>query len=274
MPATAWTAAPSPRLKPFVQCYRGVSTGDQQSFAQTVLPSGMPYLYFLFQGSLCFVDKIGTEKDLPAFGFSGSGVDFGLFQGEAIDLVAVQLHPGMTEAVLHIPPSEFQNPYTDLRDLWSVDEIDRLRQLEGYTPSVRIAFIEGWLWRRLDHHRLPDAALRQAVHLLQRTSGQIALPSLETHVNLSYRQLQRKFHHSIGLSPKYFARALRFSQTIGRLLAHPGPVVIPDGYYDQSHFIRESLTFTGHPPTRLLQLIRTLEPHDDAIIQYNVASLP
>ncbi len=70
--------------------------------------------------------------------------------------------------------------------------------------------------------------------------------------SLGERQLQRLFKRYIGLSPKYYARIIRFNH-IFQLIKEGGhnwaEIIFLSGYYDQSHFIRNFKAFTGEDPS-------------------------
>ena len=60
---------------------------------------------------------------------------------------------------------------------------------------------------------------------------------------LSARHFRRKFSAQIGLSPKLFARTIRFDAALSAHRREPakrGPQIVHEaGYFDQAHFVRE-----------------------------------
>ena len=73
---------------------------------------------------------------------------------------------------------------------------------------------------------------------------------------LSASQFQRRFAAQVGMTPKLFARTIRFDRA---LVAHrnapsrPWTEIIHElGYFDQAHFIRECHAFAGLPPSSLI----------------------
>ncbi len=84
--------------------------------------------------------------------------------------------------------------------------------------------------------------------------GLLRVDDLARHAGISRRQLERQFHHEIGLGPKRFLRVLRFQQVLGALSsATPSPrwteIALARGFYDQAHFINDFRSFTGQTPT-------------------------
>ena len=89
--------------------------------------------------------------------------------------------------------------------------------------------------------------------------GNISIEELCQKVELSQKQLGRLFVSKVGLTPKKFARVIRFYHT-HRHLSQEGlsdlcGKVIELGYYDQAHFNREYKMLTGLNPSSLLMSI-------------------
>jgi transcriptional regulator GlxA family with amidase domain len=71
------------------------------------------------------------------------------------------------------------------------------------------------------------------------------------------RQLARRLGRALGVTPKRFARLVRFQKTIRRLsldgVRDPLPVALEHGFYDQAHFAHEVRELTGRSPSALLR---------------------
>ena len=80
----------------------------------------------------------------------------------------------------------------------------------------------------------------------------VTVAVMATAAGVSERQLERLFKKYIGLSPKYYARIIRFNY-IFKLIhlknTSWAEVVYQSGFYDQSHFIRNFKAFTGEDPS-------------------------
>jgi AraC-like DNA-binding protein len=78
---------------------------------------------------------------------------------------------------------------------------------------------------------------------------------------LSERQLERLLDEHAGLSPKTFARIVRFRRAVvaargGMPLASAAAA---SGYADQSHFTRDVRDLTGHAPRALLPNVGSVQ---------------
>jgi AraC-like DNA-binding protein len=98
--------------------------------------------------------------------------------------------------------------------------------------------------------------LRTALELLYNTQGQIRMSALAADCGLSLRQFERRFQQRIGVSPKVFARLLRFEALLTSLIQEPASsladIASHLGYQDQAHVIHEFKTWAGCTPTAFL----------------------
>jgi AraC-like DNA-binding protein len=98
--------------------------------------------------------------------------------------------------------------------------------------------------------------LRTALELLYSTQGQIRMSALATNCGLSLRQFERRFKQRISVSPKVFARLLRFEALLTSLIQEPASsladVASHLGYQDQAHVIHEFKMWAGCTPTAFL----------------------
>ena len=104
--------------------------------------------------------------------------------------------------------------------------------------------------------RPPIDAIDRASRLLVMTRGRARIDALAKQAGLSPRQFQRQFGQQVGLSPKLYARTVRFEAA---LTAHRRnsarswtDVVHEAGYFDQAHFVRECRALTGAPPSHFI----------------------
>lgn len=121
-------------------------------------------------------------------------------------------------------------------------------------PS-RVAAAEQCIGRMLDG-RPPIDAIDHASRLLAATRGRIRIDTLAERAGLGPRQFQRQFTRQVGLSPKLYARTVRFETALAARRRAPATswtdIVHEAGYFDQAHFVRECRALTGSPPSRFI----------------------
>lgn len=92
------------------------------------------------------------------------------------------------------------------------------------------------------------------IKTLYKNFNSISLHELAYHSNLSYRQFERLFKQKFGVSPKKFQRITRLQKTVKQVLLssnkHYLSTALDNGYYDQSHFIKEFQSFTNLKPSQ------------------------
>ncbi len=108
-------------------------------------------------------------------------------------------------------------------------------------------------------------------------NGEISVARLCDIAGAGYKRLERSFLREVGVTPKLYARMIRFQRSASGLAsaARKGQS-LPDGYYDQSHFIREFKRFAGESPERFFrrrqQISSFLLERERASKLYNTAA--
>jgi len=98
-----------------------------------------------------------------------------------------------------------------------------------------------------------DKRIIRAVQMIKSNGGNISIDELCKKTKLGNKQLERLFTIHVGLTPKKFARIIRFFHTHKHLtkegITNLCAKVLKHGYYDQAHFNREYKLLTGLNPT-------------------------
>lgn len=101
---------------------------------------------------------------------------------------------------------------------------------------------------------LQDCVVRRCVNLMEQTlNTPISLDELAARLNISSRQLSRRFQHSLGETPSRYYRSLRVRYGAWRLVhsTDVASVIAADaGFVDASHFQREFQKIYGMTPAQ------------------------
>jgi AraC-like DNA-binding protein len=168
-------------------------------------------------------------------------------------LAGVKLDPRALRALIRTDLSEFRDETLRLSDLGSAP----LLQLEEAAASLRtaediIALLDRFFLETLrDPVPARDAvdALRRRIH---EDRGSTSIMRWARDSQIDARRLERGFCAATGMTPKQYARVIRFKRTYREIIARGNVAPIAaqlDGFYDQSHFNREFRHFTGVAPT-------------------------
>ncbi len=91
--------------------------------------------------------------------------------------------------------------------------------------------------------------------------GNVRIHELADELHYSERHMSRIFLDAMGITPKTFARIVRFQNVIDSILHQPVlslcDYLAELGYADQSHFQREFKEYTGITPRRFLSYAQT-----------------
>ncbi len=145
-----------------------------------------------------------------------------------------------------------------LDDLWSASETTEIddvlhRGLEHGAELASIAKrLDRALMRRLTTRaEAVDLRVREAARLLDEGAS---VRDAAIAVNLSERQLGRRFEARVGITPKTFARVMRLQKASAAIHAgqHAAGAALAAGYVDQAHFTRDAKELAGITPGGLV----------------------
>jgi AraC-like DNA-binding protein len=216
-----------------------------------VLPSTSAVLGFQFRGR---VRQVGGERLSPAgvTGLLGGPRRFA-YEGAA-GSVLVRFTP-QGAACLGLPVGELADRSVALADFgppgWRIADLGE-RLHEARDDAARATLVQDWLLA-LPYAR--DPLVTRALARLGAAEGDAAIAAIARELGLSERQLERRFLVRVGVTPRRYARLVRFERAAARLASAAEDTLASigqeAGYFDQSHFIREVRAFAGTTPAAL-----------------------
>ena len=136
-------------------------------------------------------------------------------------------------------------PDSDAREL-----LDRCGAVEG--PEARLGAAAAWVAHRVRGGQDADPAVDWMVRALEGRHGGVPVGELAEEIGWSRTRLTQTFRRHVGVTPKHFARILRFRRALG-LVQDPGSplsgVALDAGYFDQPHFNAEFREMSGFTPS-------------------------
>lgn len=128
--------------------------------------------------------------------------------------------------------------------------IDRLYEAPSW--DARFDCLDAALVARIHTARDVPAAVQCAWHRIVGTAGRVRIDRIVEEVGWSQRHFITQFRHELGVSPKVFARMLRFGQVVRAMREAPradvAALALDAGYYDQAHLHRDTREFAGTTP--------------------------
>jgi AraC-like DNA-binding protein len=169
-----------------------------------------------------------------------------------------RLSPAACRLVMNCAPTSLQNQILPFAELLPQIAGELFRQLNASADFAgAIAAFDASLRSLGLNPAGVDAKVTAAVRLIEESQGRAKISAIAEAVNLSVRQLERRFRAVSGLTPKQFARVRRVRAT-AIALVEGGEIswasrAAEMGYADQSHLTREFVTVTGRSPVSLAE---------------------
>lgn len=251
VPDGAWLApgyaewAPPPALRGMAACLWASIAPEDTSRDALVLPDGCSDLIWE-QGAGCYVAGPDTG---PVCTSSPPGTV----------MVGVRFRPSAGGPALGLPLSEIRDQRVDLADLLPTARLPAaMRQsaaalspdLDPATAVKKVLDVAG----TLACAGTPDQAVTHAASLLRDPAARFE--QVAGAVDLSDRQLRRRFHAAVGYGPKTLQRVYRFQRFVQRIDEQRASIDLATiaaetGYADQAHLTRECVALSGLTPAVL-----------------------
>lgn len=173
-----------------------------------------------------------------------------------VDLVGVRFRPGGARPFLGPPLAELTGRSCDAADVCRPLAAATTALGEADATGARVRVLERRLLSLLRSDPPVDDRVLAGVARIESMGGRISVDRLARELNLSSRQLERRFAIAVGLSPKLLCRIIRFQRIFGALRSGLSDgwsaLALRCGYYDQAHLIRDFRQFAGQSPTEFV----------------------
>lgn len=248
------TRPPRPALRPFVKTlWVSVPEVVRPVVREHVLPTGGMHLALRLSGPplRVFGDAGDAKGHTTSHAVVGGprGAFYVREAGGAVHALGVLLRPGVSQALFGASAAELAGRHTPLHDLWGHAAGLALDQLQSIaSPDEQLDCLEDMLARRLPRVQGMHPAVAQALHSLQQGE---AVRAAVQRSGYSHRRLIALFQGSTGLTPKVYARLLRFQSVLQRQHQEALPwaeLAAWAGYSDQAHMTRDFREIAGLTP--------------------------
>ncbi len=245
---------PSPHLVEYIKEFWIIDSGTEIAKSkQKIIPDGYPELIFHYKDPYSINISGNWQMQTHSLVAGQIRNHFFLENTGQSGMIGVKMMPTSMTKLFGISMNQLTDSVVDIHSLASVQS--KLATLPKPSLQNKEAFIQSFEQRLQDivkadeHTRLElDLALAE----IFKSHGILSISKLCKKMDISERQLERQFSKYVGLSPKFYARIIRFSY-IFELMQNSdntwSDLVYQSGFYDQSHFIKNFKEFTGEDPT-------------------------
>ena len=266
-----WRLEPDPRLRPGVLCYCISLPAPKSSAkppiceAELLLPDG--YSEWVFSLSAEF-ERWTMEASAPRVSMRSSYIIGGRSHSVLtralgdLTIVTVKLAPHVCRRLIATPLSDFRDSTVTLADLNQRSLLDLENALANARSISKIAgLLNRFFLERLSAFEPGDAQVTELQHRIHAEHGAIPIVRWVRAQNIDRRHFERRFCAWTGMTPKRYARILRFKRAYYRMMQGEGARGASglhlENYYDQSHFHRDFKYFMGVAPS--VKLNRTMQ---------------
>ena len=194
-------------------------------------------------------------------------------------LYGVRFKPSGVYPFLGFPLSELYNQVVALDAVWG-RFASEVRERLATAPSIEVGFalFERLLRTRLCEESGEQPLVEHGIAEIDRHHGSLSIKALCEHIGISQNHLGTQFKRVVGTSAKEVARLYRFEHVL-RSIDPTQPIDLSRiaqqcGYYDQSHFNKDFMAFTGYSPTNYLPLRRRVYTEDALVDRLSLRNLP
>lgn len=250
-------SAPDARLLPWVSRYWEFRVHESAPPEHRVPPDGCTSL-LVASGPQRFPMLIASGPWLEPLAVPVSAGD---------RFVGARLQPGAAGSFLGRDPPALTNTAGPLPQLFGRPSSCLATALAGTaTLAEAAARMDEAFLDTLPALAAPDPLIGAVVSALVASRGRGRIESIAQQLGVSPRTLLRRFRAAAGVSPKQYARVLRFRLAAITLLeeARLSQVAATGGYADQPHLTRESARLLGITPGQLAEIVR-LTVHRDIV---------
>jgi AraC-like DNA-binding protein len=171
-------------------------------------------------------------------------------------VLGIRLTPAGAYAVLSRPMHALASLTVDMEDVVGRNAHELVSACHEAADGERsVAAAAAWIESRLERSCRLDPAIAWMLDEIRRCRGAVSIKRLQEKSGWSKTRLVSTFSTQVGVSPKQYARVIRFSRALQQIHAasHTLSEVAADaGYYDQPHMNSEFKELSGFTPTEFL----------------------
>ncbi len=237
-----------------------VADGTTTFAKERILPLPGAILMFNFASPQGTVDRAGNITPFRS-SWAGGLRDEVLttYTSGRSSLLGARFTPLGAYAFFRMPMTELANRVLELEDLFGTEAdqtLETLRQIP--TWPARIDRFEQLIEQRLADSDKPSREIGWMLRTLTNSNGRIQMRALERELGWSSKRTIARFKEHVGLTPKTYARLLRFRAAVSAVETAIAPdwceLAFRCGFYDQAHLINEFRAFSDCSPREFLRL--------------------
>ena len=247
---------PVPHLRHLIRHYYQVQDTLLGSVSLQPVPARSPQILEFMFGTRYQVRRPDREttEHVRAVALVGSRTSpsVELILSGNVDAFTIVFQPGAFSALFGIPAVELTNGDFDGEEVLGLrikELYARLGEVSAFHERVDVA---DSLLCSIRPARESVSDIVRAAYTMKRNNGSVRISELAHHAGLGLRQFERRFDYEIGISPKLYARIVRFETALQRRAVSPTTrwtdIAHDLGYHDQMHMVHDFTRLSGDSP--------------------------
>ena len=222
-----------------------------------IIPSGCPGLIFHHFNGKPSIHLLGGEKYPLAF-IHGQDTKSCINEDAATaTIISVRLHPSALKTLFNIDAFEVNDKVVPLTDVAGYNLTEQLLNTKDVLEAINL--ISRFLLKKINQIKSEDYVIDESIAAMMNNISTISPSQLSKRLNISQRQLQRRFKNSIGVCPETYIHILKFQQSINLIqrsyFEKLSDIGYELGYADQPHFIRQFKSLSGLCPKEAYKVL-------------------
>ena len=244
---------PGKELERIIECYWIVEDNDATPRQQKIIPDGFNEIIFHLGDA--YRIRLYDEWELQSKSLLAGQIrkHFFLENTGRSEIVGIKLKPTALTHLYGLDMHRFTDKAVDLSSVLGGHFSETPGQLRAMNDhNDKISLLEQHFAKSLSETPYQETAADRAIDIIFAQHGMLPVSAIARVAGVGHRQLENLFKRYIGLSPKFFARIVRFNYIFTLIQQNNqswSGIAYEASFFDQSHFIRNFKDFTGENPS-------------------------
>ena len=259
-----WLLRPHVGLQELVHAYFIVEAGRRPAQKRELhLPDGYSELVFSFGAGFeraPLADARADSRMARSYVIAARSHSIVTTDRGDVRVIGVKLEPRMLRTMLGVPFTELRDSTVEVRELNLPSLCDLEDALAACESACEIVAMLDRFFLALRAETIAKDCVDRFVDRIRSQRGALRISDCVRDSGMDERTFERSFLSRMGMTPKRYARIMRFKHAYRALLSRTeqsdrtraNPAGYLDGYYDQSHFHKDFRFFTGTSPAAAL----------------------
>jgi len=245
--------APEKELTSLIESYWLVNDDDTTPRQQKIVPDGFTEIIFHLGDS--YRIRLYDEWRLQTESLLAGQIrkHFFLENTGRSEIVGIKLRPTALTHLFGLNMYQFTDKVVDLGTVLKAhfSETGKLLR-ETKDSGEKVNLLNSQFKHLLSENPSRETLADRAIDIIFSKHGMLPVSAITSAIGIGERQLQNLFKKYVGLSPKFYARIIRFSYIFTLVQENKqswSGIAFDASFFDQSHFIRNFKDFTGENPS-------------------------